>query len=84
MSELELRTGPQKQIAQIAQIALLEAEIAARRERVAASLGNLQRRTNDLLSWRHWVRAHPIAWICAGVCLGFVAGGGGRRPPAAE
>jgi hypothetical protein len=78
MSELALRAGPEDQIAQ------LEAEIAARRQRVAASLGTLQRRANDVLSWRHWVRAHPLAWICAGVCLGFVVGRGGRRPPAAE
>jgi hypothetical protein len=78
MSELALRGGPDDEIAS------LEAEIAARRERVATSLGDLHQGINDVLSWRYWVRSHPIAWICAGVCLGFVVGGGGRRDRNAE
>jgi hypothetical protein len=78
MSELALRGAPHDEIA------LLEAEIASRRERVATSLGALHRRINDVLSWRYWVRTHPIATICAGVCLGFVLGGGGRRDAGPE
>ncbi len=78
MSELALRVEPSEEIAQ------LEAEIASRRKRVDVSLGNLQRRVNDTLSWRHWAGAHPIAWICAGVCLGLVLGRGTRRAREAE
>jgi hypothetical protein len=78
MSELALRGEPSDEIAR------LEAEIASRQKRVAVSLGNLQRRVNDALSWRHWAGAHPIAWICAGVCLGLVIGRGARRAREAE
>jgi hypothetical protein len=66
-------------IAPAAEIAALEAEIAVRRERVAASLGELQRRIRRVTSWRRWVNEHPIAWIGAGLCLGFLVGRGGGR-----
>jgi hypothetical protein len=62
------------------QVATLEAEIARGREKVAASLGELQRDLQRATSWRHWVGTHPVAWICAGVCLGLIVGRGGRRP----
>jgi ElaB/YqjD/DUF883 family membrane-anchored ribosome-binding protein len=52
----------------------LEAEIARKRERVAASLGELRRRVTGATDWRHWVRAHPFAWIAVGVSLGFIIG----------
>ena len=61
------------------EIARLEAEISSKRERVATSLGELRERLQYATSWRHWVRAHPIAWLGAGVCLGFIVGYGARR-----
>jgi len=60
------------------EIARLEAEIALKRERVAASFGELRRRVQGATNWRHWAASHPIAWIGAGVCLGFIVGYGGR------
>jgi hypothetical protein len=71
---------PRRQMSETEQVAKLEAEIAHGRERVASSLGALQRQLQQATSWRHWVGAHPIAWICAGVCLGVIVGRGGRRP----
>jgi hypothetical protein len=52
----------------------LEAEIELKRERVAASLGELRRRVTTATDWRHWIQAHPFAWIAAGLSLGFVVG----------
>lgn len=56
------------------EIARLEAEIALKRERVAASLGELRRRVDVATSWRHWVKAHPLLCVGAGLCLGFIVG----------
>ncbi|HEY4186855.1 MAG TPA: hypothetical protein VGP07_17400 [Polyangia bacterium] len=56
------------------EIARLEAEIAMKRERVAESLGELRRRVDGATSWRHWVKAHPLLCVGAGVCLGFLVG----------
>ncbi len=65
------------------EIALLEAEIALRRERVGASFEELRQRVQTATSWRHWVSSHPVAWIGAGVSLGFIIGClAGRRSPA--
>jgi hypothetical protein len=69
---------PFREISEREQVAALEAEIARGRERVAASFGELQRHIQRATSWRHWVGAHPLAWICAGVCLGLMVGRGGR------
>jgi ElaB/YqjD/DUF883 family membrane-anchored ribosome-binding protein len=52
----------------------LEAEIELKRERVAASLGELRRRVTSATDWRHWIQEHPFAWIAAGLSLGFVVG----------
>ena len=60
-------------------IVRLEAEIALKRERVAASFGELRRRVHRATSWRHWAASHPIAWIGAGLCLGLIIGSGGRH-----
>jgi hypothetical protein len=60
-------------------IARLEAEIASKRERVTASLGELRQRMHHATSWRHWAAAHPVAWLGAGVCLGLIVGYGARR-----
>jgi hypothetical protein len=57
----------------------LEAEIALKRERVTASFGELRRRVQGATSWRHWAASHPIVWIGAGLCLGFIVGSGGRN-----
>ena len=67
------RDGPDDEIAR------LEAEIVLKRERVTASLGELRRRVQGATSWRRWAAAHPIAWIGAGLCLGFIIGGSGGR-----
>jgi hypothetical protein len=64
------------------EIALLEAEIALRRERVGDSLEELRRRVQTATSWRHWAASHPVGWIGAGVSLGFIIGClVGRRSP---
>lgn len=64
------------------EIQRLEAEIAAKRERVVASLSELRRRVDVATDWRAWVRAHPVACVAGAVALGFIAGSigsGGRR-----
>jgi hypothetical protein len=61
------------------EIVQLEAEIVRGRQRIAASWSELEGRLQRATSWRHWVGAHPGAWICAGICLGFLVGGGARR-----
>jgi hypothetical protein len=85
----ELRLGPvnrapnrQQGQDELNEIARLEAEIALRRQRVGASLEELRRRLQSATSWRHWVGSHPVAWIGAGVSLGFIIGClAGRRSP---
>ena len=65
------------------EIALLEAEIARRRERVGASFAELRHRVQTATSWRHWAASHPVGWIGVGVSLGFIIGSlAGRRSPA--
>jgi hypothetical protein len=71
---------PFRQGADTNQIAMLEAEVARQREKVASSLGELHRELHRATSWRHWVGAHPVGWICAGICLGLIVGRGSRRP----
>jgi hypothetical protein len=71
---------PLRQESEAERIATLEVEIARRREKVAASLGELHRHLHRATSWRRWVGAHPVAWICAGLCLGLIVGRGARRP----
>jgi hypothetical protein len=60
------------------EIGRLETEIAVKRERVAASLGELRERVQRATSWRHWV-AQPRVWIGAGVFLALIVGFGARR-----
>jgi ElaB/YqjD/DUF883 family membrane-anchored ribosome-binding protein len=65
-----------------AEIQRLEAEIAVKRERVVASLGELRRRMDVATDWRGWVRAHPTACIAGALAVGFMLGSlgsGGRR-----
>lgn len=57
----------------------LKADIALRRQRVVASVGELRRRVDGMTSWRHWVRAHPVLSIAAALSLGFTLGGGLSR-----
>jgi hypothetical protein len=56
------------------EIALLEADMVLRRERVGASFEELRRRVQDATSWRHWAASHPLGWIGVGVSLGFIIG----------
>ena len=64
------------------EIALLEAEIALRRERVDASFEELRHRVQAVTSWRHWAASHRVGWIGVGVSLGFIIGClTGRRSP---
>jgi hypothetical protein len=71
----ELPAGPdgEPQNAQ-REIALLEAEIALRRQRVGASFEELRQRVQRATSWRHWAASHPVGWIGAAVSLGFIIG----------
>jgi hypothetical protein len=59
---------------EIGEMVRLEAEVEARRERVAASLGELRHRLQRATSWRYWAASHLTVWIAAGVCLGFIVG----------
>ena len=70
---------PARELSETEQIAAIEAEIARGRLQVAASWAALEGRLQRATSWRHWVAARPGAWICAGICLGFLVGGGARR-----
>jgi ElaB/YqjD/DUF883 family membrane-anchored ribosome-binding protein len=56
------------------EIALLEAEIALRRERVGASFEELRHRVQTATSWRFWAASHPVGWIGVGLSLGFIVG----------
>jgi hypothetical protein len=67
-----VRAGPQQ--GEQEEIVRLEAEIALRRERVTASFGELRRRIQGVTSWRQWAASHPVAWIGAGLSLGFIIG----------
>lgn len=68
----ELTTGAEED--ESAEIQRLEAEIAAKRERVVASIGELRRRVEVVTDWRAWVRAHPAACIAGAVAAGFALG----------
>lgn len=57
-----------------AEIQRLEADIATKRERVVASIGELRRRVEVVTDWRGWVRAHPAAWVAGAVAVGFALG----------
>ena len=70
---------PFRQVSELEQMAALEAEIACGKVKVASSLGELHTRLQRATSWRHWVGAHPVAWISAAVCLGVIVGRGARR-----
>lgn len=56
------------------EILRLEAEIAAKRDRVVASFGELRRRVEGATDWRGWFREHPVVWIAGAVTVGFVIG----------
>ena len=51
-----------------------EAEIAATRERLAASLGALREEITTLTDWREWVRRRPAPFVLGAFALGFLAG----------
>lgn len=57
----------------------LEAEVARKRARMAASLGELRRQVDHVTSWRHWASTYPLTWIAAGLSLGIIIGLGGRN-----
>ena len=77
----ETQADPDASEGETAEIQRLEAEIAAKRERVVASFGELRRRVEVATDWRGWVRANPVAWIAGAVAVGFIAGslGSGNR-----
>jgi hypothetical protein len=75
----EVALVPSRELSEAEQIAALEAEIARGRLMVAASWAALEGRLQRATSWRHWVGAHLGVSICAGICLGFLVGGGARR-----
>ena len=80
----ELTAAPTTSDDEDAEIARLEAVISSKRERVATSLSELRERVHDATSWRHWAASHPVAWLGAGVCLGFILGYGKRRDRRSE
>ena len=51
-----------------------EAEIAATRERLAASLGALREEITTLTDWREWIRRRPAPFVLGAFALGFLAG----------
>jgi hypothetical protein len=56
------------------EISRLQAEIAQKRARALASLSELRERVHAATNWRTWMAAHPVAWIAAGMTLGFLVG----------
>jgi ElaB/YqjD/DUF883 family membrane-anchored ribosome-binding protein len=71
--------GLQKPASLDDEIRRLEADILSRRQRVAASLGELRRRVGVSVSWRHWVGAHPLACVGTALAVGFIIGRGTTR-----
>lgn len=67
-------TGSGASLDETAEILRLEAEIAAKRDRVVASFGELRRRVEGATDWRGWMREHPLVWIAGAVTVGFVIG----------
>ncbi|MES1205885.1 MAG: hypothetical protein ABUS79_08105 [Pseudomonadota bacterium] len=57
----------------------LEMEVALKRRRATASLGELRRRVMGAAHWRQWPRDHLLLWIAAGVSLGFWVGYRGQN-----
>ncbi len=57
----------------------LKADIAIRRQRVVVSVGELRRRVDGIIDWRHWVDEYPLRSIGVAIAVGFILGGGGNR-----
>jgi hypothetical protein len=55
-------------------VSRLEAEIAAKRERVITSFDELRERFHRATSLRHWAATHPATWLGVGLFLGLVVG----------
>jgi hypothetical protein len=61
------------------EIVQLEAEIVAKRARVARSLGELRQQWHGATSWRHWFGSRAVVWLGVGLCLGVLVGYGASR-----
>jgi ElaB/YqjD/DUF883 family membrane-anchored ribosome-binding protein len=62
------------------EIERLRAEVTRSRDRLGSSLAELERRVAVTASWRHWVRANPLATVALGVCAGYLVGRWRARP----
>ncbi|MDB4982689.1 MAG: hypothetical protein JWM82_3441 [Myxococcales bacterium] len=67
------RTEPASVDAELTQ---LEAELAAARERVAASASSLQRQLEQATDWRTWVAREAVVALGLAFGLGFLLGRG--------
>ena len=75
MSELTVLTDASS--AADREIDRLRANVVLRRHRVVASMGELRRRVDGVVSWRHWIRARPVVAIAVALSLGFIVGHAG-------
>lgn len=56
------------------------ADVDRARARVAESLSTIGEEVARRGDWRAWVCARPGLFLAGALALGFLAGGGGRRP----
>jgi len=63
-----------------AERATLAADVDRARARVTESLSTLGEEVARRGDWRGWVRARPSLFIVGAAAVGFLLGGGGRRP----
>jgi hypothetical protein len=61
------------------EMARAEAELVHARERLALSMGKLEREVKRTLDWREWVRRRPVPTLALAFGLGFLLGRGIRR-----
>jgi hypothetical protein len=75
-----LDQGPSPDELEAAERAALAADVERARARVAESLSSLGEEVARRGDWRAWVRRRPGLFIGGALALGFLLGGGGRRP----
>jgi len=49
-----------------------EAQLDRARGEVATELSRLERKINDEIDWRYWVRRRPVAVLGAAAAVGFL------------
>jgi len=73
--------GPTPEDPEAAERAALAADVDRARARVAASLSTLGDEVARRSDWRAWVRTRPGLFVAGALVVGFLCGGGRRRPP---